>query len=262
MKLKVISFILFIVFLTLFIIQNYHSNQIIAMDLSPTKINGLCGYVNKNNKIIIKPRYKKALPFCGNRALVQVCKNGNCYLQLINKKGKNLNKDKIYSGIEFMNGLEAAQINDQFGYINKCGDFIIKPQFAMATEFQEGLASVAIYDIDRRCNLWGYIDEQGQNKIPYQFFEAYPFVDDIAIVKTLTGYNLIDKNGKMLCKQNFLSDLPPLLQKNKRILKYKVNSDWVFGTNMEEIELDCNCNIIDKHKYKPTENNFNDNEVK
>lgn len=221
MKLKVISFILFIVFLTLFFIQSYHSNQIMAIDLSPTKINGLYGYVNKNNKIIIKPRYKKALPFCGNSALVQVCENGNCYLQLINKKGKKLNKDKIYSGIEFVNGLEVAQINDQFGYINKCGDFIIKPQFAMATEFQEGLAPVAIYDIDRRCNLWGYIDEQGENKIPYQFFEAYPFVDDIAIVKTLTGYNLIDKNGKMLCKQNFLSDLPPLLQKTKESLSIK-----------------------------------------
>ena len=105
MKLKVISFILFIVFLILFIIQGYHSNQIMTMDLSPSKINGLYGYVNKNNKIIIKPRYKKALPFCGNSALVQVCKNGNCYLQLINKKGKKLNKNKIYSGIEFMNGL-------------------------------------------------------------------------------------------------------------------------------------------------------------
>ena len=68
MKLKVISFILFIVFLILFIIQGYHSNQIMTMDLSPSKINGLYGYVNKNNKIIIKPRYKKALPFCGNSA--------------------------------------------------------------------------------------------------------------------------------------------------------------------------------------------------
>lgn len=248
MKLKVISFILFIVFLTLFIIQNYHSNQIIAMDISPTKINGLYGYVNKNNKIIIKPRYKKALPFCGNRALVQVCENGNCYLQLINKKGKNLNKDKIYSGIEFMNGLEAAQINDQFGYINKCGDFIIKPQFAMATEFQEGLASVAIYDIDRRCNLWGYIDEQGQNKIPYQFFEAYPFVDNIAIVKTMLGYNIINKEGRMLCKQSFFSDMQPAT-KGKKIFTYKTYSNWPFDTYTDVIELDYNCKIIKRYAY-------------
>lgn len=262
MKLKFAASILFIMFLLLLAIKINHSNQFMTMELSPVQINGLYGYINKKDEVIIKPKYKKALPFCNNVALVQICEKDDCYLQLINKKGKKVNKDKIYSGIEFVNGLEVAQINNQFGYINKCGDFIIKPQFAMATEFQEGLAPVAIYDIDRRCNLWGYIDELGQNKIPYQFFEAYHFVDDIAIVKTLTGYNLIDKTGKMLCKQNFLSDLPPSLQKNKRIFKYEINSDWVFGTNIEEIELDCNCNIIDRHKYKPTKNDFNNNEAK
>lgn len=262
MKNKIFCLISIIIItgLALLLLHNQQSQNDI---LTLIKIDNKYGYKNQNDKIIIKPKYKKALEFCNERALVLYCNNQNeCHVDLINKKGKRLNKEKIYSSLDFSNSLEVAQIKGQYGYINKCGVFIIKPQFTMATNFQEGLASVAIYDIDRRCNLWGYINESGLNKIPYQFFEATSFIDNIAVVKTITGYNIIDKQGRLLCKQSFLSDLPPLLQKNKRVFKYKINSDWVFGTNTEEIELDCNCNIIHRHDYNFTESSSNNNEEK
>lgn len=254
MKFKIIIFILFLICLLIFIKNINNNGKIVTMSLSPIKINALYGYKNDSGKVVIKPKYKRAFPFHNDIALVEICKNDDCYVQRINKKGERIDKNKIYSDLKFLNGLAVVQINNEYGYINESGIFVIKPQFTMATNFEEGLAAVSVYDLDRRCNLWGYIDKKGQNKIPYQFFEATPFSNDIAIVKTILGYNLIDKTGNLLCKQNFLSDLPPLLGKDKKVIKYEVNSDWALGTYTEEIELDCHCNILNRRQYNSNNN--------
>ena len=44
-----------------------------------------------------------------------------------------------------------------YGYIDKTGRVIIKPQFRYAHDFSEGLAMVG----PRQSNKWGYIDKTG-----------------------------------------------------------------------------------------------------
>ena len=217
--------------------------------LMPIKVNDKYGYKNQHNKIVIKPKYKQAFDFCNGKALVQYCNNENeCHVDLINKKGKRINKQKIISNLEFFNNLSVAGINNKYGYINKCGDFIIEPKYEVAFAFSNNLAPVAVYDVSRRCNLWGYINTNGEIVIPFQFFEANNFIDDIAIIKTMFGYNIINKGGKMLCRQVFFSDMPPII-KDKKILTYDTHSNWPLDTYTEVIELDCHCKIINRYDY-------------
>lgn len=64
----------------------------------------------------------------------------------------------------------------KWGYINKEGQFVIKPRFQKASDFSEGLAAVQVGD------KWGYIDKQGRFVISPQFDFTWKFSDGLAWV--------------------------------------------------------------------------------
>ncbi|MGB2698327.1 MAG: WG repeat-containing protein, partial [Candidatus Zixiibacteriota bacterium] len=66
--------------------------------------------------------------------------------------------------------------NGKWGYINKQGEIIIKPQFDHTDDFSEGLAAVSIN------YKWGYIDKTGKIVIPLQFGGASSFREGLAHV--------------------------------------------------------------------------------
>jgi len=84
----------------------------------------------------------------------------------------------------------------QWGFINRTGQFVIKPQFNSVGEFSEGLASVSLAG----NNLVGYIDKQGKLIVPAAYWYAGPFRNGLAVVVNPGEKNgsLIDKHGKAL----------------------------------------------------------------
>jgi len=67
--------------------------------------------------------------------------------------------------------------NGKWGYIDKTGNIIIKPQFDRASAFSEGLAGVKI------GNKHGFIDQNGIIVIEPKFDKAWHFSEGLAIVK-------------------------------------------------------------------------------
>lgn len=53
----------------------------------------------------------------------------------------------------------------RWGFIDKAGNVVIKPQFGSAAEFFEGLAAVQFPSYGK----WGFIDKAGQTVIEPQF---------------------------------------------------------------------------------------------
>lgn len=104
----------------------------------------LQGVVDRNNKIIIKPSFKKILPYQEDLAVAQ-------------KEGKSA-KDRKY------------------GFIDVKGKWVINASFNNASSFHTGLAAVCIN------NKWGYINKENQKIIPLQFNSASDFVNNIAVV--------------------------------------------------------------------------------
>lgn len=69
--------------------------------------------------------------------------------------------------------------------------------------YSEGL--IAARDITN--GLWGYIDKTGEYVIEPAFYDAFPFSEGLAAVKTVTGfYSFIDKTGKEVIKGDYLFD--------------------------------------------------------
>ncbi len=91
--------------------------------------------------------------------------------------------------------------NDKYGFIDGCGNVIIKPQYEAAFEFSEGFAAV------RYKGLYGYIDKAGNVVIKFKFNKAWFFQEGVARVKTSTEKGLlwgyIDKKGEWVIKPQF-----------------------------------------------------------
>ncbi|PIU56445.1 MAG: hypothetical protein COS87_02150 [Chloroflexi bacterium CG07_land_8_20_14_0_80_45_17] len=100
--------------------------------------------------------------------------------------------------------------NGKWGYIDKSGHIIIKPQFDHASHFSEGLAVIKV------SNKLGYIDITGKVVIAAQFDGADGFSEGLAAVNIggkggiggrwlIEGgkWGFIDKTGKMIIKPQY-----------------------------------------------------------
>ncbi len=94
---------------------------------------------------------------------------------------------------------------DKWGYIDRFGKFVIKQQYAQATEFSEGSAAVAIGKKKKDGEVyhrWGYIDRKGKWIIEPRYNWARKFSEGLAAVRIGSyqqgklGY--LDTTGKMV----------------------------------------------------------------
>jgi hypothetical protein len=87
--------------------------------------------------------------------------------------------------------LQLFQQGSEFGYKDMSGTVVLKPQFADAGEFTEGLARVKP---DAKGG-WGYIDGSGTLVISPQYEAASDFVDGMAIVLSKGQFTYIGLDG-------------------------------------------------------------------
>ena len=155
---------------------------------------GLFGYINKRNQLVVECIFKDARPFSEGIAAVY---NGNSW-RFINTFGTYIGHE--YSEVrDFQNGLAAVKdINkEKWGFIDNNGKQIIPFRFSEALSFSDGLAAVA-FKI-----RWGYIDVKNNTVIPFRYKYAYSFKDGIASVYDGGGNGHINKNGEWIDYESY-----------------------------------------------------------
>ena len=152
--------------------------------LFPVEVNGKLGYINKTGKIVIKPQFDYNEPewFSEGLAVVKIGSDEKETGKIdqygrkipvdykygyIDKTGKIIIKPQFNDAGGFFEGLASVIIGDKRGYIDKTGKIVINPQFDDAGEFSKGgLAQVRIGGEWRDNVLWGgksgYIDKTGK----------------------------------------------------------------------------------------------------
>ncbi len=138
----------------------------------------LVGYMDRNGKQLIPPRFFHARDFSEGLAVVRVDPK---------RRYHNVGWDK--------------KVWD-FGYIDRSGNVKIEPQFASAHDFSNGLAEVYIEGKGS-----GYIDHQGKMiiKPTNRFMSLYSFHEGRAIVypkNPVAKCYFIDKQGRLIRPQD------------------------------------------------------------
>lgn len=179
------------------------------------------GFIDINGQWVVKPRFlATANEFSEGLAAVQeipanlVDKDGNLSSYdsnlsywapwgFIDKTGNFVIKPGFHRVSNFSEGLAPVQVgyNNSWGFINKKGEFVIRAQYDWASSFHESLAAVKVQD---KC---GYIDKNGDSVIIPRYDDANNFSEGLAAVRIgddQTGkWGYINKAGEMLIEPRF-----------------------------------------------------------
>jgi WG containing repeat len=153
-------------------------------------------FLDKSGKAAISVEYEHSVgDFREGLAPVHVDRSraGNEWLtRFIDRQGKTALTVDGFAG-EFHEGLAVLLVrggeaqsedNRSYGYIDHAGKVVIRPRFAEAHDFSEGLAAVrtkktTVYGMG---DTWGYIDQTGKYQIEAVYNEAHSFVGGVARV--------------------------------------------------------------------------------
>jgi len=117
------------------------------------------GYIDLQGDEIVPPSYLQANDYKDGVALVKIEDN---LFALLDKEGKIINSYKYFSVGQYGEGLMvfAESSTSPLGYINTEGEVIIKPIYASASAFKDGLAVVST---DELFNAkYGAINKKGE----------------------------------------------------------------------------------------------------
>ncbi len=128
------------------------------------------GYIDQDGNWVIKPEYEAGKEFDPVSGLARVKKSGVwCY---IDKSGEILKVDADSFG-DFSEGFADAKKGGLVGFVNKKGEWVIKPQFEAVRDFHNGYAAA------RLAGKWGVIDKTGKWVIEAK----YDSIKDVSLIK-------------------------------------------------------------------------------
>lgn len=108
-----------------------------------------CGFQDKFGKVLIKPNFEKVFVF--SEGLAGFCPETEQLCGYIDESEQEVIKANYqFVGI-FSEGLAAISIGDvdyyKYGYVNKQGEFVIKPQYSNGEPFKNGIAKVRLRNL-------------------------------------------------------------------------------------------------------------------
>ena len=151
-------------------------------------------YIDTKGALITNPRFQQASKFQEGRAAVKL--DGK--FGFINKSGKVVIEPRYDSVTNFSEGLAMARIGDKIGFIDKKGKRVVKfsSKIGGVNELREGLASVWVGEYETR--KYGFVDRTGKMVIKPEFDATWGFSEGLAVVRNGAVYSLIDKKGKVI----------------------------------------------------------------
>jgi hypothetical protein len=154
------------------------------------------GFIDKKGNIAFKPIYLIAESF--SEGLAHVVMNPESpsdwdsrFIDINGHTVFTLDKTIFING-GFSDGVVRVQVNTKYGFINKKGEFAVKPQYDEAEDFSEGLAVVQIGE------KYGYINTSGNILINPLFDYVGSFHNGLAQVRLDDKMAYINKKGEYI----------------------------------------------------------------
>lgn len=164
------------------------------------RLDGKFGFIDTQGNIVVKCLYNSCTLYDEKGVATGKIgetryyfdKNGNTYRSMeelnaaaVLKSSDYINKASKYSVGDFTPTLDES---GKWGY-KQFGEWVIKPRFDSAGDFNDGLAAVSL------GGKWGFIGKNGSSSIPFKYEQGGMFVDGLARVKLYGKWGFIDKSG-------------------------------------------------------------------
>lgn len=160
---------------------------------------GKWGVINKEGKTIIPFIYHDQVVFA--EGLAPVIRDGReMYIDSLGKTRISI-PDSITNCGWFFDGLARVAGTDMWGFIDKKGRMVIKPQFEYCTYFTNGVAGYMVSkETDYKTDDWyGLIDKTGKRITPPIYREIFfSPKSDLIVVSGVYGYGIINRQGKIV----------------------------------------------------------------
>jgi hypothetical protein len=169
---------------------HYNAARSFSQGLAAVAIGQKYGYVDPTGKLAIPPQFSDAGEFADGVALVHLPDGAK---GLVDKQGKIVTLNFSFDELEpFADGMAVVKVDGKYGYVDKQGTLIVKPQYDRAYQFDQGLARVV------REDKVGLIDRTGKVVVPLEYDEIFDFQEDRAHVKKGGNIGFIDRTGRLI----------------------------------------------------------------
>lgn len=112
---------------------------------------------------------------------------------------------------------------DKFGYLDSEQNIVIPYSFDKAYEFQLGTAVVARMEYGKL--IYGIIDEEGKQLIPFFYEYALSFAEDLAVVKRNGKFGYVNRSN--VCVIDFKFDNANPFKDGSALVKIGVNEYYI-----------------------------------
>lgn len=159
--------------------------------------------IEATNKYVVEPKYDWILPFHEGRAFVLegdkwgvIDETGK---EIVVPQFDSTNNFYIEKYLGYKNGAAAVNKDGKWGFIDWNGKVIVPFKYDVKPGyFNEGLAAVYVDELG-----YGYVDKTGKEVVKPQYSEASDFKDGVAIVGSYTNLykrelSIIDKTGEKI----------------------------------------------------------------
>ena len=167
--------------------------------LAAVSINGKSGYIDSSGQIVIEPAFGIATNFCEGLAVVEYeGKYG-----YIDKKGNWAIQPKFYFAEDFNDGLAQVKksVTCEGVFINKTGKIVLKYMNFLLSKYREGLINCP------GKGGWGFIDKNGDFIIKPKYQYTSPFYENKAAVVPKKDFNNKPNRKEKYCFINHNAEI-------------------------------------------------------
>jgi len=184
---------------------HYDAARSFSQGLAAVAVGQKYGYVDPTGKLTIPPQFSDAGEFSDGVALVHLPDGAK---GLVDKQGKIVTLNFSFDKLEpFADGMAVVEVDGKYGYVDKQGTLIVKPQYDRAYPFDQGVAIVGRVDkLGLIADEYGLIDRTGKFIIPLEYGYISDFHEDRARLFNKEGrYGIIDRTGRLITPMIFMS---------------------------------------------------------
>jgi len=174
--------------------------------LAAVKKSGKWGYISKDGKFVVQPKYSIAYDYKNNYAVVaigEITEEGAVDEHgILDRSGREVVPCKYaVMGTEICDSIVNVGKTDAtgtgFGFLHVSDRLIADFKYSQVRDFSNGMAAV------ERNKRWGFIDKTGKEVITLQFERVFDFSEELAYAYKSLKWGFINKQGKEVIQYQY-----------------------------------------------------------